>query len=73
MLTLLRTKLYLSDLKTKFVLRCKHFLRRLQKPVSYCCIGGEKIAVCSEIHAKYKNASWAKHRLSECKIWWYIK
>jgi hypothetical protein len=33
-LTLYRTKLYLSDLKTQFVPRSKRFLPRLQKPIS---------------------------------------
>jgi hypothetical protein len=33
----------------------------------------EKIAVCSEIHAKHINALWAEHRISECWSWRYIK
>ena len=60
----LRTKLYLSNLKTQFVP-----LRKLSASViktAKLLPYREKIAVFSEIHAKHKNAIWAEHRISEC-------
>jgi hypothetical protein len=48
----LRTKLYLSDLKTQFVPRSKHSASfiKTDKLILY----REIIAVCTEIHVKHK-------------------
>jgi hypothetical protein len=59
-----RTKLYLSNLKTQFVPHSKYSALNIKtvKLMLY----REIIAVCSEIHAKHINALWAEHRISEC-------
>ena len=60
----LRTKLYLSNLKTHFLPRRKHSASviKTDKLMLYT----EIIAVCSEIHVKHINAIWAERRISEC-------
>ena len=60
----LRTKLYLSNLKTHFVPRTKHSVSGLKS--SKLMLYTEIIAVCPELHAKHINALWAEHRISEC-------
>ena len=59
----LRTKLYLSNLKTQFVPRSKQSASVIK--TDQLMLYREIIAVCSEIHAKYINALWAEHRLYE--------
>ena len=49
----LRTKLYLSNLKTHFVPRSKHYLPRIETDMLK--LYGEIIAVCSETHAEHLN------------------
>jgi hypothetical protein len=57
----LKTKLYLSDLKTQFLPPRKHSacVIKTDKLMLY----GETIAVCPEIHAKHITAWWAEHRI----------
>ena len=52
------TKLYLSDLKTQFVLRSKHSASVLK--TGKLMLYREIIAVCSEIHTKHKYTVWAE-------------
>ena len=59
----LRTKLYLSNLKTQFVPRRKHSASVIK--TDKLMLYREIIAVCSQIHAKHVNALWAEHRISE--------
>jgi hypothetical protein len=59
----LRTKMYLSDLRTQFVPRSKHSASVIK--TDKLMLYGEIIAVCSEIHTKHINALWAEHRISE--------
>ena len=60
----LSTKLHLSDLKTHIVPRSKHSASVIK--TDKLMLYREKIAVCSEIHAKHINALCAEHRISEC-------
>ena len=60
----LRTKLCLSNLKTQFVPRRKHSASVIK--TDNLLLYSEKLAVCSEIHAKHINALWAEHRISDC-------
>ena len=62
MFNLLRTKLYLFNLKTQFVPHRKHSASVLKTGKLY----REIIAVCSEVHIKHINALWAEHRISDC-------
>jgi len=61
---LLKTKLHLSDLKTQFVPRSKHSVSVIK--TDKLMLYRERMAVCSEIHAKRINALWAEHRVSVC-------
>ena len=57
-------KLYLSNFKTQFVPRRKHSASVIK--IDKLMLYREKVAVYSEIHAKYINVLWAEHRISEC-------
>ena len=57
----LSTKLYLSDLKTQLVPRCKHSASVLK--TGKLMLYREIIAVCSKIHTEHINALWAEHRI----------
>ena len=61
----LRTKLYLSNLKTHFVPRRKH--SALVIKINQLMLYREIIAVCSEIHTKtQKYTVCAERRIAEC-------
>ena len=60
----LRTKLYLSNLKTQFVPRSKHSASVIK--TDKLTLYREIIAVCSQIHTKHINTLCGQNRISEC-------
>jgi hypothetical protein len=54
----------MSDLKTHFVLCCKH--SALVMKTDTLILYRENIAVYSEIHTKHISAMWEENRIYEC-------
>ena len=71
-INLLKTKRNLLYIRNQCVPRSKHFIQRLYKPISQCCLKQKSPSVLISVQNTQRKAS-AMYNFGMLKTWWYVK